>query len=465
MNALPIVVLSGALALTPAAAAQDKPDGPKPWRLSRALQLPDWFSLSGHQRTRYEALDGQFRAGRAGSDQLWAFRTDLTATLRFDPLEFVAEGMDSRQELADSGTPLDNTTVNAVELLQAHAGLHLDDVFDEGDQAFVLAGRHTMDIGSRRLVARNRFRNTINNFTGVNALWQSARGESLRAFWVLPVHRLPADAASLLNNDVRFDEEQEGTQFFGAYATLPELCHGITPELGFFGLLEDDRADQETRDRRLYTATARVFAKPAAGALDFELESALQFGKSRATSSASDTRDLDHLAHFQHTEIGYSFDARWKPHLALQFDYASGDQDPNDGDNNRFDTLFGARRFDFGPTGIFGAFARSNLVSPGYRLQFAPCKGVKVMLAHRFYWLASDRDAWTTAGVRDASGSSGSHIGQMPEIEVRWDAVPGNLEFDVGAAHLFAGSFVDRAPNANGEGDATYVYVQSVLTF
>jgi Alginate export len=26
-----------------------------------------------------------------------------------------------------------------------------------------------------------------------------------------------------------------------------------------------------------------------------------------------------------------------------QYDYASGDEDPDDGTNNRFDTLFGAR--------------------------------------------------------------------------------------------------------------------------
>lgn len=462
---LPIVVLSSALALAQLVAAQEKSEGPKPWRLARALHLPDWLSLSGHQRTRYETLDGQFRAGRSGSDQIWAFRTDLQATARFDQLELVAEGMDSRQELADSGTPLNNTIVNAVELLQAYAGLHVDDLFAKGDKAFLQAGRQTIDIGSRRLVARNAFRNTINNFTGINALWESASGRSLRAFWVLPVHRLPADAASLLNNDVRFDEEYGDVQFFGAYATLPKLAHDVSAELGFFGLLEDDRADLATLDRRIYTANARVFAKRAPGALDFELESALQFGESRATSATADARDLDHLAHFQHAELGYSFDARWKPHVALQFDYASGDQDPNDGDNNRFDTLFGARRFDFGPSGIFGPFARSNLISPGYRVKFDPCERVKIMLAHRFYWLAADRDAWTTAGVRDATGNSGSYLGHMPEIEVRWDVVPGNLGIEVGAAYLFAGSFIDRAPNGTDEGDATYVYAQSVLTF
>jgi hypothetical protein len=87
------------------------------------------------------------------------------------------------------------------------------------------------------------------------------------------------------------------------------------------------------------------------------------------------------------------------------------------------------------------------------------------MAAHRFYWLHAAKDAWTTAGVRDASGASGRHVGHQAEVRVRWDARPGNLRLEGGAVRLFAGDFLSNAPNANGEGDAFYAYMQSVLMF
>lgn len=146
-------------------------------------------------------------------------------------------------------------------------------------------------------------------------------------------------------------------------------------------------------------------------------------------------------------------------------DYASGDDDPTDGDNNRFDTLFGARRFEYGPTGIFGAFARSNIFSPGYRIKLKPCADTQWMIAHRFHYLASDRDAWTTSGVVDPAGDSGSFIGHLFESRLRWDVLPKSLRFEIGFAHLFAGGFAEDAPNASSRGDSTYVYAGTSLTF
>ena len=151
--------------------------------------------------------------------------------------------------------------------------------------------------------------------------------------------------------------------------------------------------------------------------------------------------------------------------MIAQYDYASGDDDPADGNNERFDTLFGARRFDFGPTGIYGPFLRNNLSTPGIRLKLRPARDVGVLVAHRAYWLASDQDAWTTSGVRDVSGRSGSFIGHQIEARFRWEVVPGSYRFETGVAHLFAGGFMDDAPNANGEGDVTYVYSQVLFNF
>lgn len=156
-------------------------------------------------------------------------------------------------------------------------------------------------------------------------------------------------------------------------------------------------------------------------------------------------------------------DARGAPRLTLQYDYASGDGDPNDDRNGRFDTLYGARRFEFGPTGIFGVLARSNISSPGGGIELSPRPGWSLMAAYRAAWLASRRDALTTNGVRDPEGESGSFIGHLLETSLRVSLLPGNLGLELGGAHLFAGELLTSQTPAVD--DTTYGYVQTTLTF
>ena len=50
-------------------------------------------------------------------------------------------------------------------------------------------------------------------------------------------------------------------------------------------------------------------------------------------------------------------------------------------------------------------------------------------------------------------------------MRVRWSVLPGNVQIEGGYAHLFAGEFIDNAPNSNRQGDSNYVYSQMVLSF
>jgi len=173
---------------------------------------------------------------------------------------------------------------------------------------------------------------------------------------------------------------------------------------------------------------------------------------------------LSHTAWYQHLDIGYSFDLPWQPRFAFEYDYASGDKNPNDGKDQRFDTLYGARRFDYGPTGIYGAFARSNINTPGYRLAFSPLPDVQTFISHRFFWLAQSKDAWTTANLQDRTGHSGDFVGQQLEIATRWD-INSSLNLETGWTHLFKGEFAKHAPSAPNPQDVDYFYVQSLFRF
>ena len=431
----------------------------EPFTLNKAMNPPDWFSISGQHRTRFENLDNQYRAGLNGGDQALLFRTLLFAQMNFSPLSFGFEMEDSRGELSDSGSPLSTSEINPLELLQAYMDIRLDNVFQEGSTSHLRGGRITMDLGSRRLLARNSYRNTINAFTGADWEMTTAAGNNLRAYYVIPVQRMVS--GNILDNDAKFDEEHTNVKFWGLYFAPAGMPWGDNGEVFLLGLNEDDSVDFATRDRDLYTPGFRIYRKPAVRKFDYQIESVFQFGESRTNTDPANVTDLDHFAHFQHGEIGYSFDANWSPRLVLQFDYASGDDDATDGDNNRFDTLFGARRFDFGPTSIYGPFARANLVSPGARIIFKPSPSTSGFIALRGYWLASEDDAWTTAGISNAPGESENYIGTQIEGSLRWEVVPGNIRLEAGGAYLFAGDLMDNA----GKDDVNYLFSQIEFFF
>ncbi len=437
----------------------------KPWSLSHQFGIPKWWDFHVEHRTRYESLDGQFRAGRRGSDQLLVMRTSIETRLKLDPINLVAELVDSRQAFADSGTPLNTGIVNTIEPLQAYLEWAPDKKLLGTGEMRIKFGRMTKDLGSRRLLARNRFRNTRNAFTGLDLETQFGRDFAFNAFYLLPISRRPSAPADLLNNDSKLDREGFNTQLWGAFIRKNNLALKATGEAFLIGLHEYDTSKYPTRNRQLLNPGWRFFQKPNPGKIDYQIESVIQFGTSRASTAVNDQNDLDHLAHFQHAEVGYTWRIHGEPRAALLYDYASGDHSSTDGRNQRFDTLYGARRFDFGPTGIYGAFARSNIQSPGYRFTVNPYSALRLMATHRFIWLASSTDAWTTSGLRDTAGLSGNYLGHQMEMQLRWDIVPRNIRLELGGAYHMAGSFIHNAPNAADKGNTTYGYLQCTLNF
>jgi len=445
-----LTAIATALACTGTAHAAAAPA----WSLDKALGTPDWLKLSFETRARYESLSDQFRASSSGSDQVWMFRTLLKADLRFEHIGFTFEGIDARQAIGDDGTPLSGSFVNPTDILQAYLYVPMNGMLQAGSKSDLKAGRFTMDMGSRRLIARNGFRNTINTFTGADWDFTSAGGTELRAFYTMPVQiRYDGDAT---DNDAKHDKEYSDTKFWGLYYSPAAMPSGDHWEAYVLGLDEDDNPpDQPTANRRLTTVDSRLYRPAAKAAWDYQVEGVYQFGHSHSSTSASNTTDLDHSAWFAHGEVGYTFPVQWSPQVQAVYDYASGDKDSTDDENNRFDTLYGARRFDFGPTGIYGPFARANINTPGARVKFKPMPGVSGMVTARAFWLADKHDSWTTAKI----SSDETYVGSQIEFSVKWEIVPKNVIVEVGGAHLFAGDVMDDAD----KNDANYGYAQVTL--
>lgn len=445
-------------------AKEKKPE--RPSVIHNAVGLPDWLKFSVEHRTRYEGLSNSFRANTKGGDQAFVFRTQVFAEASYEQFRAGAEFIDSRIDGPTSNTPLNNLLVNEVALLQGYLGWQSTDFLDSGLGADLKFGRQTMDIGSRRLVARNTYRNTINNFDGINFILSEGDQWEWQNFVVLPVFRSPNDSQAILDGVIQADRESFDSIFAGSFFSMEGLPLDSIGEIYFYQLNEDDDPNFPTANRNLSTPGIRWVRKPKAKEFDFELESAVQTGTSRTSTAASNRTTLDHFAYFGHVSAGYSFDFPWSPRLILQYDYASGDENPNDGKNGRFDTLFGARRFEFGPTSLWGAFARSNINTPGVRLQFKPRDDLKGMMNYRAFWLAEKRDTWVGGFLTDKTGRSGSFIGQQLETQVIWEAIPKLVTLESGWVHLFKGHFAKFAPGApTDKGDVDYFYVQTTLAF
>lgn len=432
--------------------------------IRKRLNLPNWLTIKFDHRTRYEGYDHSFRKGTEGDDQVLTFRTNVYLAIQSEHWYAGAELIDSRIALEGKNTPVNTTLVNQTELLQAFIAWKTHDFLSQGIKFDIKAGRQTMDVGSRRLIARNRFRNTINNFTGIDSLMGVDNRWSWRNFLLLPVSRLPRNQADLRQDQADFDQEDLDRILVGSFLSFQQIPLSSAAELYLFYLHEEDTEITSTKNRHLFTPGVRWLKTPKNGEVDFEFESVVQIGTSRASSATTDHQRLNHFAFFSHAAMGYTFDIPWQPRLIFQYDYASGDDDPNDKQNNRFETLFGARRFEFGPTSIWGAFARGNINSPGIRLQFKPIKNVSAFIAHRGYWLADDRDQWLGGNLHDKTGSSGSYIGQQTELRLRWKAIPKWLDIETGWAHLFKGEFAKNAPGspANKQ-DSDYFYFQTSI--
>jgi hypothetical protein len=415
------------------------------------------LDVSGSLRGRYETLAGQFRPGVSRSDQLVSFRVGVAAELDLSPLTLGAELLDSRGYFVDEGGTFGPGDVNAVEPLQVYARL-------KAGATQWTVGRFTQDLGSRRVISRSRSGNTTNAFSGVRGVWTGQEGESLTGLYVMPLIRHPTDPAKTLRNAVALDDETWDYRFYGAFYTSRPFAGGVRADAYVFHLSDEDGGRRAVRDRHITTAGARLFRTPKAGALDFEVEGMWQTGTARASGSVRDLRDLDVSAGYLHAEVGWSFDGPWRPRLELAYDYGSGDKDPTDGDYGRFDSLFGSRRGDFGPGGLYGPLSRSNLVAPVLRVEVAPGDRWEGYVSGRPLWLAQKRDSFASTGVQDPTGQSGRFAGYQVEGRVR-RKLGQALVWETGGGWLVPQGFLEHAPNATHEGSTRYAYSDITMSF
>ncbi|KPF77782.1 hypothetical protein IP88_05515 [alpha proteobacterium AAP81b] len=430
--------------------------------LHQLVGAPDNLKLSASVRLRFEAIDGQVRPGFDSSSQLVSLRSTLFAEYDFGGVRLGGEIRDARVYLEGDNTPLSTNEVNTFEPVQAYLAADLGDRLGQGSKASVQAGRMIITLGSGRLVTSEEFRNTANGYTGVRADWLTRSGIATTLFWSMPQVRLPSTRAAIGRNGFALDRESPDLMLYGGLVTTPLRFAWGSADIGYFRLFERDGPALPTLDRRLHTFDVRLFRDPAAGRLDWEFEGAWQFGTiSNSTQRGSFTRDVQ--AYFYHLELGYTWPGGWAPRLSAEFDYATGTRAT--GSYGRFDTLFGGRRVDFSPSGIYNEINRANIASPGLHLEVTPNKRLDGMFEARLLLVPERSDSFATTNVRDLSGRSGNYAGEQFDFRLRYWLIPKALRFELDFDYLRKGPFLRNAPNAPRNGDVRFVAVSLLATY
>ena len=404
-----------------------------------SLKNVDWLDFGVESRTRYENRSRDYATPKLLTDDALVTRNLVYLGVRrvLDPLRFAIEFEDSRRFLSDRAA---NPNIeNHAELLQGYAQLYFNHAFGNAPLSLSL-GRMSFDSTDRRLVERTRNRNALAAYDGVrlrlgdaNAPWE------VDAFAMRPVVR----------NVDALDHSSSKSTLYGVTAYLRQLSPHLVLE-PYWLWLDQRQQNDPTQRKNLHTFGFHAFGQwGARSAWDYDVNLAGQLGE---------VRGLDHRAGAAHLETGYTWDRELKPRLALWLNYASGDRNPKDGRDERFDPLFGDT-FSF--YGYSGYFSWQNMISPALHLSIRPAKGVKCEVIYRAIWLESDTDAWVRANRRDSTGRSGSYVGQETDARVIWQVCE-RFELDLAYAHFFPGSFTNRTGPATG---SDFVQIAATLRF
>src|SRR5215831_3767444 len=434
------------------------------FHLDQALHVPDWLHLGLDFRTRYEAFSQPIRKNETTGGAQLSERTDVNVEMRYKPFKFHAEFLDARP-LYNYGVVVSNTMEDQNDVLQLYGSLWTDNFLGSGLPTELQIGKFTQAFGKIRLIARSLYSNVPYSFVGAHWSLGTLTDWQIRAFAMRPV----------LNQQTSPDTVNTHTNFYGI-SYLDQRLPWLHTELYAFYIKQESQAqgtsglnqEQTTEGRvpNLTTLGFRVFQPAAKGAFDYEIESAYQFGRSALQPGSPPLRTF---AYFQHGELGYTFNLPWAPVIRLEYDYASGDKDPTDNHNGRFDPLFGTYTSSFTAAGIWTLFKRSNINSPGYFVSVEPMNDLHAFFKHRFWWLAQAKDEFQGANLQDPTGQAGTYLGSELDVRLAWTVSP-NLLLEAGWLYLIKGSYYSNllkqgVPGSPNDKNTDYVFLSMRLFF
>ncbi len=267
--------------------------------------------------------------------------------------------------------------------------------------------------------------------------------------------------------------------FSGVYASTKKLLPWQETQVYF--LARNTGADSPTTigaglppfltgasPRDIYTVGARVKSLPDQfNGWDYSAEAAAQGGGYKFSPASS---RLEHQAFASHVAGGYTFAAAaCKPRVGLEYDFASGDNDPTDDKHGTFDNLFPTNHKFYG---YMDFVSWQNIHDVRLTTSLKPLAKLTLQADYHAFWLAEKSDffyqvngAPRTAGGYGINTGSGSYIGSEVDAIATY-AITSYANAQLGYGHFFVGDYVEGslAP-VGGAKDADFVYLQLLVNF
>lgn len=397
------------------------------------------WSLSAEARFRPEWRDNADLDPGLDDDRRFALmRLRLGLLLGYGPWKIFAQAQDARVagEEASTGSNEQN--------LDLHQGWAEVSSLAGGRLALTF-GRQEWKYGEERLIGAFGWDNIGRSFDGFRGRVSGKRYfiDALAA----RVSSLPrSEDLSLPAPDPNGRSDTSGSDLYGIYAHLaPRDVSEYEPYLLVFN--DQTFATGETGAPGQSTVNAfggRV--KERWGRWDATVEGVYETG---------DWRGDDLRAWAAGGVAGYSFGDTWKLRAFAGYDFATGDENPADGDREEFFNFFPTNHMHYGYADYEGW---RNLRSPYGGVSWTHGKHYLVGKYHRFL-LEEEAGPWKDAAGNvlgfDPTGSAGSHVGGEWEVVYRC-ALFENTSLETGYSLFEAGRF---ARLTRGNNPAHWAYV------
>lgn len=418
----------------------------KTWLKDYGWEDVNWLDIGLDYRVRYEYRDNDYRRSRDTLDEPILLRTRGFIAIKdiLDPLRFTLEVEDARRNNGQFTREYDTRDVNKAEPIQAYAELYFKEALGKDDlgnarPVSIKAGRHAFEYLDRRLLARNEWRNTTNTFQGVRAqLGQKHNDWQVDVLALQPITRFTD----------QLDQRERGQALYGVIGDWRRWSDIVTLQPYYLYFRQDgDKVEYDANgrslagnariDRDIHTAGLRAYGVVGKTGWDYDINYQTQWGEQQRKNNAGVvTGELDHQAYAYNIEAGYTLEHLWNPRFSANYGFASGDKDPNDLKNQRFERLYGFSR----PWSNNDHIQMENIEALKLRIETMPRPDLRVDYTASKYRLASATDRWASTNLRDTSGDSGQDIGNEFDVRVRY-AVSPRVQAHVGYVYFWAGDF------------------------